>query len=305
MMELAVQYGPLLVALALAGAAAGLAAGLFGIGGGAIIVPVLYFLFDAMGYGETAMHVAVSTSLATIILTSARSVSAHNSHGAVDWSIIRGWAPWIMLGALAGMSLTGFLSKRALLGIFGSLAFVLSAQLFFGRPTWRLADDMPKGPLRSVLGMAVGALSALMGIGGGTFGVSLMTLYGRPIHQAVATAAGWGVAIGLPSALGRYLHRLGTGRAAAILARPCEPGGLCADLAVYRHHGPRWRVSGAQAGCRAPPPDVRHPAGRRGRAHVVEGAGLLSRSDAEKGAGDPLDGPVAAHEADEIGQHGP
>ncbi|MAU67270.1 sulfite exporter TauE/SafE family protein [Hyphomonas sp.] len=201
MMELAVQYGPLLVALALAGAAAGLAAGLFGIGGGAIIVPVLYFLFDAMGYGETAMHVAVSTSLATIILTSARSVSAHNSHGAVDWSIIRGWAPWIMLGALAGMSLTGFLSKRALLGIFGSLAFVLSAQLFFGRPTWRLADDMPKGPLRSVLGMAVGALSALMGIGGGTFGVSLMTLYGRPIHQAVATAAGWGVAIGLPSAI--------------------------------------------------------------------------------------------------------
>ncbi|WP_065383035.1 sulfite exporter TauE/SafE family protein, partial [Hyphomonas sp. ND6WE1B] len=200
-MDLVVQYGPLLVALALAGAAAGLAAGLFGIGGGAIIVPVLYFLFDAMGYGEAAMHVAVSTSLATIILTSARSVSAHNSHGAVDWSIIRGWAPWIVLGALAGMSLTGFLSKRALLGIFGSLAFVLSAQLFFGRPTWRLADDMPKGPLRAALGMAVGALSALMGIGGGTFGVSLMTLYGRPIHQAVATAAGWGVAIGLPSAI--------------------------------------------------------------------------------------------------------
>lgn len=166
-MDLIVQYGPLLVALAAAGAAAGLAAGLFGIGGGAIIVPVLYFLFDAMGYGETAMHVAVSTSLATIILTSARSVSAHNSHGAVDWSIIRGWAPWIVLGALAGMSLTGFLSKRALLGIFGSLAFLLSAQLFFGRPTWRLADDMPKGPLRAALGMAVGALSALMGIGGG------------------------------------------------------------------------------------------------------------------------------------------
>jgi uncharacterized membrane protein YfcA len=99
-MDLVVQYGPLLVALALAGAAAGLAAGLFGIGGGAIIVPVLYFLFDAMGYGEAAMHVAVSTSLATIILTSARSVSAHNSHGAVDWSIIRGghhgscWVRW-------------------------------------------------------------------------------------------------------------------------------------------------------------------------------------------------------------------
>lgn len=200
----------MLVALAVAGAAAGLAAGLFGIGGGAIIVPVLYFLFDAMGYSETAMHVAVSTSLATIILTSARSVSAHNRHGAVDWSIIRGWAPWIVLGALGGMALTGFLSKRALLGIFGSLAFLLSAQLFFGRPTWRLADDMPKGLLRVVLGACIGALSALMGIGGGTFGVSLMTLYGRPIHQAVATAAGWGVAIGLPSAIAAIV--IGWGR---------------------------------------------------------------------------------------------
>ena len=201
LMEFLAQYGVLLVALVLAGVAAGLAAGLFGIGGGAIIVPVLFFLFDAMGYGETAMHVAVSTSLATIILTSARSVSAHNRHDAVDWSIIRSWAPWIVLGALAGMALAGFLSNHALLGIFGSLAFVLSAQLFFGRPSWRLADDMPKGLPRALLGMSVGTLSALMGIGGGTFGVSLMTLCGRPIHRSVATAAGWGVAIGLPSAI--------------------------------------------------------------------------------------------------------
>ena len=201
MIDIFLQYWPLLLGLAVAGAAAGLAAGMFGIGGGAVIVPVLYFLFDGMGYGETAMHVAVATSLATIVLTSARSVMAHNSHDAVDWDIIRTWAPWIVLGALIGMNLSGFLSKQGLLGIFGTMAFVLSAQLFFGRPTWRLAEAMPGGLVRSGLGMAIGALSALMGIGGGTFGVSLMTLYGRPIHRAVATAAGWGVLIGLPSAL--------------------------------------------------------------------------------------------------------
>lgn len=200
-MDILIDYAPLLLALIVAGIAAGLAAGLFGIGGGAIIVPVLYFLFDGMGFSETAMHVAVSTSLATIILTSARSVMAHNSHGAVDWQIIRSWAPWIVLGALIGMGIGGYLSKRALLGIFGSLAFLLAAQLFFGRPTWRLAENMPEGIIRAGLGSAVGALSALMGIGGGTFGVSLMTLYGRPIHKAVATAAGWGVAIGLPGAI--------------------------------------------------------------------------------------------------------
>ncbi len=200
-MDLIAQYGPMLLALAAAGIVAGIAAGLFGIGGGAIIVPVLYFLFEGMGYSETAMHVAVSTSLATIILTSIRSVMAHHSHGAVDWQIIRSWAPWIVLGALVGMGVGGFLSKQVLLGIFGSLAFLLSAQLYFGRPTWKLAEDMPGGAVRAGLGTGIGALSALMGIGGGTFGVSVMTLCGRPIHRAVATAAGWGVAIGLPGAI--------------------------------------------------------------------------------------------------------
>lgn len=203
--DLLVQYAPLLAALVAAGIVAGLAAGLFGIGGGAIIVPVLYFLFDGLGYPETAMHVAVSTSLATIILTSIRSVMAHHGHGAVDWQIIRSWSPWIVIGSLIGMAVSGYLSNRGLLGIFGTLAFLLAAQLFFGRPTWKLADDMPKGAARAGLGTAVGALSALMGIGGGTFGVSLMTLCGRPIHRAVATAAGWGVAIGLPGALAAIL----------------------------------------------------------------------------------------------------
>ncbi len=195
------QSWPMLLALGVAGAVAGLAAGLFGIGGGAIIVPVLYFLLSGMGYEDSAMHVAVSTSLATIILTSGRSVMAHNKHGAVDWPVIKAWGPWIVLGSLLGMSLSGMLSKNALLGIFGSIGMILAAQLFFGRPTWKLAEDLPRGLTRTGLGGAVGGLSALMGIGGGTFGVSLMTLCGRPIHQAVATASGWGIMIGVPAAI--------------------------------------------------------------------------------------------------------
>lgn len=201
MFEILNQYWPMLLGLAAAGMFAGTAAGLFGIGGGAVIVPVLFFLFESLGYPETAMHVAVSTSLATIILTSSRSVMAHNKRGAVDWQIIRKWTPWIMLGALAGMIGSSWISGRALTGIFGVMAFVLAAQLFFGRPSWRLAEDMPGGVARVGLGSGVGALSALMGIGGGTFGVSLMTMCGRPIHQAVATASGFGIAIGLPSAI--------------------------------------------------------------------------------------------------------
>lgn len=201
MLDILMQNWPLLLALGAAGAVAGLAAGLFGIGGGAIIVPVLYFLLSGMGFEESAMHVAVSTSLATIILTSGRSVMAHHKHRAVDWSVIKSWGPWIVLGSLIGMSLSGFLSKQALLAIFGSIAIILALQLFFGRPNWRLAENLPGGAVRASLGGAVGALSALMGIGGGTFGVSLMTLYGRPIHQAVATASGWGILIGVPAAI--------------------------------------------------------------------------------------------------------
>jgi uncharacterized protein len=201
MTEFFSQYGLMIVSLVAAGLFAGLVAGMFGIGGGAVIVPVLFFLLDGMGYSETAMHVAVATSLATIILTSARSVMAHHKHGAVDWSIIRGWAPWIMLGAVCGMGLSGYMSKRMLLGIFGTLLILLAAQIAFGRPSWRLAEKMPGGIGRAGAGAAVGTLSAIMGIGGGTFGVSLMTLFGVPIHRAVATAAGWGVAIGLPGAI--------------------------------------------------------------------------------------------------------
>lgn len=201
MSEFLSQYGFLILSLMAAGLFAGLAAGMFGIGGGAVIVPVLFFLLDGMGYGEAAMHVAVSTSLATIILTSARSVAAHHKHGAVDWSIIRGWAPWIMFGAACGIFLSGLMSKQMLLGLFGTLLLLLAAQLAFGRPGWKLAEVMPEGAARAGLGTSVGVLSALMGIGGGTFGVSLMTLCNTPIHRAVATAAGWGVAIGLPGAI--------------------------------------------------------------------------------------------------------
>lgn len=209
-MSLLIEYWPFLAALVGAGLLAGLTAGMFGIGGGAVIVPVLFFLFRALGYEQTAMHVAVATSLATIIATSIRSVMAHNARGAVDWKVIRTWGPWIMVGATIGMALSGFISGEGLTLFFGVMGFLLSAQLWFGHPEWRLAPDLPTGTPRAALGLGVGGLSALMGIGGGTFGVSLMTVCGRPMHQAVATAAGFGVAIGLPGAITAIL--VGWGR---------------------------------------------------------------------------------------------
>lgn len=200
-MDILAAHWELITALIAAGLFAGLVAGLFGIGGGAVIVPVLFFLLDGLGYRDTAMHVAVSTSLATIIATSIRSVMAHHKRGAVDWNVLRAWGPWIMLGAVLGMALSSHISGQGLAVLFGAIALLISLQFFFGRPDWQIFDDMATGPVRWFLGTLMGGLSALMGIGGGTFGVTLMTVSGRPIHQAIGTAAGFGVAIGVPGAL--------------------------------------------------------------------------------------------------------
>jgi uncharacterized protein len=201
-----------LVGLCAAGLFAGFIGGLFGVGGGVVVVPALYAVFSFMDVDPSVrMHVAVGTSLSTIVATSWRSLSAHRKAGAVDMDILKSWAPWITLGALAGAVLAGFANTTALLMVFGAGLLLVALQLGFTRPEWRLLSDMPKGGLRGLIAGMIGLLSSMMGIGGGAFGATLMTLAGRPIHQAVATASGFGAAIALPAALG-YVA-MGWGRA--------------------------------------------------------------------------------------------
>ena len=197
---------PMLALLLAVGAFAGVLAGLLGVGGGIILVPAFLFVFKGLGYGgEQLMQVCLATSLATIIVTSLRSVASHNRKGAVEWSILRTWAPGIVVGAIVGVLIVSSLRSTALQGIFGVLALIVGLYMGFGRDSWRLGAAMPTGVLRAVLSPVVGFLSVLMGIGGGSFGVPLMTLYGVPIHRAVATAAGFGVAIAAPSVIGFLL----------------------------------------------------------------------------------------------------
>ncbi|WP_417468927.1 sulfite exporter TauE/SafE family protein [Maricaulis sp.] len=201
----------LVAVMAATGAFAGLVAGLFGIGGGVVMVPAMYYAFTALGYDDDKlMHVAVGTSLAVIVATSARSVAAHAKRGAVDFAVLRSWGPWIVAGTLLGSVIADQVSGRVLTGLFGGMALLLSLQFFFGRPDWKLRDDLPGGVTRVGLAGTIGILSAMMGIGGGVFGVTLMTLCGKPIHKAVATAAGFGVAIGLPGAIGYIANGWGS-----------------------------------------------------------------------------------------------
>lgn len=202
-----------IAALAGAGLFAGFIGGLFGIGGGVVIVPALYYVFAALGVDEAVrMHVAVSTALSTIISTSWRSLSTHMKAGAVDVSVLKAWGPWIALGAVIGAGLAGLANTEALLIVFGGGLLLVALQMGFANPNWRVAHELPKGGLRALIASSIGALSAMMGIGGGAFGVTVMTLCGRPIHQAVATASGFGAAIALPAALGYVLTGWGQAR---------------------------------------------------------------------------------------------
>jgi uncharacterized membrane protein YfcA len=194
----------MMVAMLMAiGAFAGVLAGLLGVGGGIVLVPAFFYAFQTLGYdGPQLMQICLATSLATIIVTSVRSVLSHNKKGAVDWDILKGWAPGIAVGAVIGMLTVASLRSSTLQGIFGVLALIIGLYMGFGRSEWRLGQAMPKGILRMILSPIMGFLSVLMGIGGGSFGVPTMSLFNTPIHRAVATAAGFGVIIAVPSVIG-------------------------------------------------------------------------------------------------------
>ncbi|MFC3117925.1 sulfite exporter TauE/SafE family protein [Jhaorihella thermophila] len=205
-MMLLAQMGLMLMVI---GAFAGVLAGLLGVGGGIVLVPAFFYAFQTLGYGgPQLMQMCLATSLATIIVTSVRSVLAHNRRGAVDWEILRGWGPGIAVGAVIGVMVAASLRSVTLQAVFGCLGIVIGLYLGFGRSEWRLGEAMPRGIRRVILSPLVGFLSVLMGIGGGSFGVPLMTLYNTPIHRAVATAAGFGVIIAVPSVAGFLLYQI-------------------------------------------------------------------------------------------------
>lgn len=194
---------PMLALLLLIGVFAGLMAGLLGVGGGIILVPAFYYMFSVLGYESAQlMQICLATSLATIIVTSLRSVLSHNKKGVVDWVILKTWAPGIVLGAVLGVLVATALRSVVLQGIFGVLGIVIGLYLGFGRDSWRLGQAMPGGLARAFMSPVLGFLSVLMGIGGGSFGVPVMALFSTPIHRAVATAAGFGVIIAVPSVIG-------------------------------------------------------------------------------------------------------
>jgi uncharacterized membrane protein YfcA len=193
----------LVVALLAAGAITGLLAGVFGVGGGAVAVPILYELFRILEVPEEVrMPLCVGTSLAIIIPTSIRSFNAHKAKGAVDMTILRIWAVPVVLGVVVGSIIARYAPADLFKAVFVVVAGISAIRLLFGKDTWRFGLDMPAKPIMVAYGWIIGILSALMGIGGGQLSNLFMTFYNRPIHQAVATSSGLGILISIPGAIG-------------------------------------------------------------------------------------------------------
>jgi uncharacterized protein len=191
------------VLLVAVGALSGFLAGLFGVGGGAILVPVFYECFALVGVPiEVRMPLCVGTSLAIIIPTSIRSYRAHKARGAVDMKTLKAWWLPVLVGVIAGSVIARHAPERLFKIVFVVVAYSAAVRLLLARESWKFGDDMPQGPLMKIYGLGIGLLSTLMGIGGGLFSNLLMTFYGRLIHQSVATSAALAVLISIPGALG-------------------------------------------------------------------------------------------------------
>ena len=197
--------------LILVGGLSGFIAGMFGIGGGSVMVPALFFAFRALGVDSTVlMHCAVATSSAVIIVNGWRSMRSHLARDSVDMELLwpranpwKSYGLWIALGSFsAALFLAPRLSGTVLTVIFAVVAMIVAAQFIFGRPETIIRSTVPRGAGPPLIGGSIGALSAVMGIGGGSLSVPFLTLFGVPVHRAIGTAAGFGLMIAVPATLG-------------------------------------------------------------------------------------------------------
>ena len=194
--------GLMALTMAAAGSVAGVLAGLFGMGGGAVLVPILAEFLGVLGVHESVrMHMAVGTSLAIIVPTAVRSYRVHDAAGAPDRDLLKSWVLWVPLGVVIAGFFVADVSGQTLRLIFAVVALLMAFKMFFNRDSWVIANDLPRQPWRGGAGFGIGFLSTFMGIGGGNLNNVLMTSFGRSIHQAVATSAGLGVLIAVPGVI--------------------------------------------------------------------------------------------------------
>ena len=197
------EASAILVVLMVTGLCVGFLSGLLGIGGGGLLVPVLYEVFNFLGVpDENRMHLAIGTSLAVMIPTTLRSFVAHRSRGTADGAIVSRLAGPVLIGVVLGSFIAKWSPDDVLKWVWVIFGMLLTAKLLFSKDSWRLGDDVPKSVAVEVYGVIVGAVSTIMSVGGGAYITALLTLYGRSMQQAVGTSSGFGPIIAIPGMLG-------------------------------------------------------------------------------------------------------
>ena len=205
-----IWYLSLATALLSTGVIAGLLAGLLGVGGGIVIVPVLYHVFTLLGIDETLkMHIAIGTSLATIVPTSIASSIAHYKKGNIDKNLVSQLIPGVLIGVIVGTYSSGLISSGALTIIFAVIALMVSGNMILGSKSFQISDSLPSRPGTTLIATCIGSLSALMGIGGGTLSVPILNAFKVPMHKAVGTGAALGILISIPGSAGFIYNGLG------------------------------------------------------------------------------------------------
>ena len=193
------------------GAVAGMFAGLLGIGGGIIIVPVLAMVFTSQGVSiDVLMHVSIGTSLATIVITSLSSIRAHQKHQAIDWQVVRVITIGLFIGGFIGAAAAKLIAGQDLKLIFSIFMFLIAAQMYFGNTT-KPHRTLPAKPGMILAGISIGTVSSLMGVGGGSMSVPFFTWCNMSIRNAVATSS----AVGFPIAVAGTIGFIVTGWAEA------------------------------------------------------------------------------------------
>lgn len=200
------QWLPVVLAMMATGCIAGVLAGLLGVGGGIVIVPVFYFVLEMLGVpSATAILVATGTSLLVIVPTSISSIKAHNKRENIDWSLVKRWAPFMVVGVILGSTMATRIDGQLISGLFGVIALLVAMNMLFRANAKPLLQQLPSLPGQGVMASSIGFFSVMIGIGGGTIGVPMLSACNYPSHKAVGTAAVFGLLISLPGAIAMLL----------------------------------------------------------------------------------------------------
>jgi uncharacterized membrane protein YfcA len=204
--DLVAQWLPVVLAMMATGCIAGILAGLLGVGGGIVIVPVFYFVLEMLGVpSATAILVATGTSLLVIVPTSISSIKAHNKRENIDWSLVKRWAPFMVVGVIFGSAMATRIDGQLISGLFGVIALLVAMNMLFRANAKPLLQQLPSFPGQGIMASSIGFFSVMIGIGGGTIGVPMLSACNYPSHKAVGTAAVFGLLISVPGAIAMLL----------------------------------------------------------------------------------------------------